>query len=81
MTIHILMFASLAEQLQVQRVTLTLSDNATVGDAFEELKSRWPKLDALRDRLAVAVNHAYVSEDHVLVDGDEMALIPPVSGG
>ncbi|MFZ6009843.1 MAG: MoaD/ThiS family protein [Bacteroidota bacterium] len=52
----------------------------TVGDLRRELTSRYPKLAGLRS-LMVAVNNDY-AEDHVaLKDSDEIALIPPVSGG
>lgn len=81
MTIQVLLFASLAEQIQVRRLKIELSDNATVEEALQELCNRWPKFCELQDELGLAVNHNYVSRSHVLNAGDELALIPPVSGG
>ena len=47
-------------------------------DAFVD---RFPQLDAMRDSIMFAVNAEYVSADHPVTPCDEVALIPPVSGG
>lgn len=47
----------------------------------EALVRRHPGLAPLLDVCRLAVNGAYVPYDHALADGDEVALIPPVSGG
>jgi len=52
----------------------------TVGDLRGELASRYPELAGLSS-LYIAVNSDYASEDQVLNADDEIALIPPVSGG
>lgn len=79
--IKVLMFASLADQLGVRELPLDLPETARVGDALDRLTRTHPDLAALRPTLATAVNLAYVGPDHGLADGDELALIPPVSGG
>jgi molybdopterin converting factor subunit 1 len=79
--VKVLMFASLAAEVGVAELSLTLSDNATVGQAIDELAKRWPKIQSMRERLATAVNLEYAGSDQVLHEGDELALIPPVSGG
>ena len=74
MRISVRLFAGLREQ--AGRGKLELDDVATVADV-------WPLL-GLGDEpggLLYAVNRAYVERDHALQDGDEVALIPPVSGG
>ena len=81
MTITVLFFASLAETVGVRELELDVPDNARVADAVEVLASRYPKLGDLRHRIAVAVNLSYVDNSHELKHGDELALIPPVSGG
>lgn len=81
MEIKILFFASLAADLDEREVTLSLPDNATAGEAVDVLAAERPKLLAVQDRIALAVNLAYVSPSHRLEAGDELALIPPVSGG
>lgn len=52
----------------------------TVADLKKHLKNGYPDLDGLSS-LAVAVNQSYASEDAPIQDTDEIALIPPVSGG
>jgi molybdopterin synthase sulfur carrier subunit len=55
-------------------------NGTTVGDLRGELASRYPELTGLRS-LYIAVNSDYAGEDQVLKPDDEIALIPPVSGG
>ena len=52
----------------------------TVGELRGELSSRYPELTGLTS-LYIAVNNDYAAEDQVLRPDDEIALIPPVSGG
>jgi MoaE-MoaD fusion protein len=56
-------------------------DGATAGDLFDALIQDYPRLERLRPVTMVMVNQAYVDNDHPLRSGDEVALIPPVSGG
>jgi molybdopterin synthase sulfur carrier subunit len=52
----------------------------TVGELKEEISERFPELSGLKS-LFVAVNNDYADDDRVLQPTDEIALIPPVSGG
>ncbi len=52
----------------------------TVGDLKNHLKNSYPELDKLSS-LAIAVNNDFASEDEPINSYDEIALIPPVSGG
>lgn len=79
--VKVLFFASLADQLKVREIEIELPLKSCVGDALELLAERYPELAAARETLAVAVNLAYVDSSEVLTDHDELALIPPVSGG
>ena len=54
---------------------------ATVGRLAEEIISGYPEIIGDPGRLIVAVNHEYRDHLHCLKEGDEVALIPPVSGG
>ena len=58
-----------------------LGDGLSAGDLFALLQQRFPKLDAFRGSIALAVNLEYSDGKTVLRDNDEVALIPPVSGG
>jgi molybdopterin synthase sulfur carrier subunit len=53
---------------------------ATVGDLQNFLFTKYPKLSGLRS-LFIAVNHNYAADDQTIAETDEIALIPPVSGG
>ena len=74
--IHVQLFASLRERAGRSQVELDLPDGARVSDALE-------RLGGLTDGMSVvmAVNHEYAPGSQVLEAGDEVALIPPVSGG
>lgn len=59
---------------------IEIAENETVGMLAGKLADRYEKLGKLLG-VRLAVNRAYVPMDHVLTDGDEVAVIPPVSGG
>jgi MoaE-MoaD fusion protein len=76
MEVTVRLFAMLRERAGAREVTLSLPDGARVSDALAELGSIAEGLP-----LVMAVNREYADEDQVLDSGDELALIPPVSGG
>jgi molybdenum cofactor biosynthesis protein MoaC/molybdopterin converting factor subunit 1 len=82
MTVEVRLFAILRERVGRESVTVELDNGATVADAMAALE-RDHGLRDLLERLPVraAVNREYAPEDTVLAAGDEVALIPPVSGG
>jgi molybdenum cofactor biosynthesis protein MoaC/molybdopterin converting factor subunit 1 len=81
-TIQVRLFAMLRERAGRDSFELELPEGATVGDAMA-LLGREPGLSELLGRLPVraARNREYVDDDEALEPGDELALIPPVSGG
>ena len=81
MTVHVLIFASLAQHLGMSNLDIDMPDGATVRDALDDLSARFEGLSESRTKIATAVNMRYVGEGHLLSEGDELALIPPVSGG
>ncbi|MGE0867707.1 MAG: molybdopterin converting factor subunit 1 [Kofleriaceae bacterium] len=81
MQIQVLYFAVFREKLGRADETVELAAGATVRDAIETLAHRHAAIAALRGRFRVAVNQAFVPDDHVLADRDELVLIPPVAGG
>jgi molybdopterin converting factor small subunit len=60
---------------------LDLPLGGATSAALESIATKIPQIRDLLPRAAVAINREYVSRDTVLHDGDELALIPPVSGG
>lgn len=81
MSVGCLLFAVARERVGVERVDLSLPAGARVTDALAELARAHPVLDDVAARCRVAVNAEFSGLDQVLADGDEIALIPPVSGG
>jgi molybdopterin converting factor subunit 1 len=81
MTITVRLFAILREQAGVSEFTLQLPAAATVATARAALVQQHPALADLIARVAFAVNRTYAPLDTQLRDGDEVAVIPPVSGG
>jgi len=76
------LFAFLREACGRDELVLDLPDGATAADLLERLS----RLEALRDlispdRVRVAINRRYASLDSRIREGDEVAVLPPVSGG
>ena len=80
MRIDVRLFASYREAAGVSRFDLELPPGAAVRDALAAIAERHPGL-AGGARILTARNREYVDADGTLADGDELALIPPVSGG
>lgn len=81
MRIQVKLFAILRDKAKTGAVDLELADRATVAAAFSRLAEMHPAISVYLPRVSAAVNREYVRGQHVLHDGDELALIPPVSGG
>lgn len=81
MVIKLRFFASVRERLGMAEAHWQGSDHETVGTFWEAFKRNHPELAIMEHSLAFAVNQEYVDKDHPLKDNDELALIPPVSGG
>ena len=58
-----------------------IADGAALGDLYAALQQTFPQLLQFRHAVALAVNYEYSGLEKVLREGDEVALIPPVSGG
>jgi molybdopterin synthase catalytic subunit len=81
MRVRVRLFATQRELAGTREVGLDLGDDATVADAWSALVARFPALAPGRDFVRFARNGAYADETTTLADGDEVAMIPPVSGG
>jgi molybdopterin converting factor subunit 1 len=75
--VHVRLFAALRERAGRSAVELDLPAGARVGDVWSALALG----GAEPPSLAFAVNREYASREQALAEGDEVALIPPVSGG
>jgi molybdopterin converting factor subunit 1 len=80
--IQVLLFAGLAQAVGSNKVSLTVyNEPFTVRDIRNELIKRYPNLKSLVEKSMVAVNQEYALDHTILSDMDEIAFIPPVSGG
>ena len=76
MNVTIRLFAGLRERAGTDRLALDLPEGAVVADALARMQ------DLIRDvPVVMAINQEYADNAHTLTAGDELALIPPVSGG
>ena len=81
MKIVIKLFAGLRDRAGSGDLSVELPSGATVQDAIDTAQHNAPKEWTAPTSLMAAVNNEYVGLNAVLSDGDELALIPPVSGG
>ena len=81
MTITVLFFAMLRSATGADQALLEVGAGCSAGDAVLLAQHRWPQLDGWIRCSRLALNGAYTRPDALLSDGDELAIIPPVSGG
>ena len=81
LTVTVLFFAAAADIIQRETVQLQLHEGVTLADLQQQLYSRWPELSQRLPTLMWAVNEQYATPQTILRSGDQVACIPPVSGG
>jgi MoaE-MoaD fusion protein len=81
MRVRVLFFGQLREITGVEQEDAELSEGARVQDLFERYGRRFPKLASFRASIAASVNQEYATWRAPLSSGDEVAFLPPVSGG
>jgi molybdopterin converting factor subunit 1 len=81
MRVQVLFFGLLKDIAGRASEALELPEASTVADLLRHYESQMPKLRALLPSLALSVNQHYAGPGTVLGHNDEVALLPPVSGG
>jgi molybdopterin converting factor subunit 1 len=81
MVIRVKLFAAMSELAGRDCVEIALPDGAAVAELRRQLAAQWPLIRTLLSRSAIAVNHDFADNERVLQSTDEVAVIPPVSGG
>lgn len=81
MQVRVRLFATLRETVRTDECWLALGVSARGVDAKTALVAHYPRLNGLIDSARLAVNAEYQPWETLLHDGDELAFIPPVSGG
>jgi molybdopterin converting factor subunit 1 len=79
--VRVRLFARLGDLAGTREADIDTGEGITAADAYRLLCDRFPAMAGLNGSLMYAVNAEYVQADQPLRDGDELALIPPVSGG
>jgi molybdopterin converting factor subunit 1 len=79
--VKVVYFGILREFAGLQQEAADLAEDTTVGDLFAQLRAKHPELERFSKSVALAVNLEYSDHKRILQEGDEVALIPPVSGG
>jgi MoaD family protein len=74
-------YSRLKEIIGAQALEISLRKNATVNDLFEQLKESHPQLRDFEKSMLFGVGVEFVDRNHVLNDGDVIAIMPPVQGG
>ena len=80
-TITLKLFAIYQEALGTSERTMTLPVGTTAGDVRDRLLTKHPNLSPWRDLTRFGINLQFAAADTPLQEGDELVLIPPVSGG
>jgi molybdopterin synthase catalytic subunit len=81
MRVRVRLFATYRELSGVRQLTWSGKEGATVGQLVEDIVRRFPRLEGYRETMLLAVNEAFADPSTRLRDGDDVALMPPVSGG
>jgi MoaE-MoaD fusion protein len=81
MRVRVLFFGQLKEIVGTAEESAELSEGAKLSDLFERYGRRFPKFAEFRPSIAASVNQEYAEVKTPLTDGDEVAFLPPVSGG
>lgn len=81
MRINVRLFARLRDIVGAGEIARQVPDGATVRTVWDELTGDFPELHAYQETISAAVNAEYSRMDAPVGDGDEVAFLPPVSGG
>jgi len=81
MKINVKFFALYRQLTGVRETVVEVGDGATVAEVWHQAQTMYPRLQGMSDTLVATVNLEYKSLETRLQDGDEVAFIPPVSGG
>ena len=81
MRITILVFAKLRDRVGAPRLVRDVPAGSTVEGVWQALAAEFPGAAPYRAALSAAVNAAYAKFSTPVADGDEVAFLPPVSGG
>lgn len=79
--VQVRLFAAARAIVGQGEVSVELKEGSTVGDLMEYFFSRYPELKGIAGSLLLAVNREFAERSVNLQEGDEVGVMPPVSGG
>ncbi len=79
--VKVLLFGAAADRAGTRQIEVPVNDGTTLGELWSVLADRHPGLAPMRETLAFAVNDEYARMEDAVSPGDEVAVLPPVSGG
>jgi molybdopterin converting factor subunit 1 len=75
------LFARLRDIAGASELARDLAPGATIGDVWRQLAVEFPELASYERSISTAINADYARMDQAIGEGDEIAFLPPVSGG
>ena len=79
--VKVLLFGAAADRAGTRQTKVSVNDGVTLGELWSVLADQHPSLAPMRETLAFAVNGEYARMEDAVSTGDEVAVLPPVSGG
>lgn len=81
LTVKVLFFGRVRELTGIEEESIELPAGATLSELFDRYAARYPGLAAFRSSLVASRNQEFAAWDTQLSPGDDIAFLPPVSGG
>lgn len=81
MKVKLLLFASLKDIAGRRDLEMELDDGSTLQQVTEKLASLYPEIGRMQNSVRIAINQEFADENSSLNNGDEIAFLPPMSGG